>query len=162
MKRTEPVDYDLSFTSLSERDFTDMIVLHHTGNHYDDDLSAEEIHEMHLGQDWAGIGYHFVVRKNGTVELGRPVDCIGSHAYGENSHTIGIHLCGNFEIGEPTAEQIEAAARLIADLAEDYGLTVNEDTVVGHRDLMATACPGANLYSIMDIIRGKANWYLQN
>lgn len=161
MKRTTPIDYELSFNSLSERDFTDMLVLHHTGNPYDDDCGAVEIHESHLGQGWAGIGYHFVIRKDGTVELGRPVDCIGSHAYGENSHTVGIHLCGNFEEAEPTAAQIESTAMLIADLAEDYNLEINTDTVVGHRDLMATACPGARLYAIIDIVRGKAIWYLQ-
>ena len=52
---------------------------------------------------WAGIGYHYVIRKNGQVEIGRPDWAIGSHAYGENSHTIGVHVCGNFEIAEPTA-----------------------------------------------------------
>lgn len=162
MTRIKPVDYNLNFTNLSEREITDMIVIHHTGNPYDDDLTAEEIHESHLSQGWAGIGYHFVIRKSGVVELGRPVDCVGSHAYGENSHSIGIHICGNFEIARTNIEQVESAAKLIADLAERYDIIVDDDSVVGHRDLMATACPGENLYAQMDIIRGKANWYQQN
>lgn len=162
MKRTNCIDYKLNFTSLSERDTTDMIVIHHTGNPCDDDLSAAQIHESHLGLGWAGIGYHFVVRKDGTVECGRPDECIGSHAYGENYHTVGIHVCGNFEYVDPTAEQVEATARLIADLADKYCIYINRDSVVGHRQLMATACPGEYLYNIMDTVVGKAIWYQQN
>ena len=47
MKEPQIIETNLDFTSLSARDDTDIIVLHHTGNPYDDDLSAEEIHESH-------------------------------------------------------------------------------------------------------------------
>ena len=154
------VDYGLSFGPLTPRTITDMIVIHHTGNPEDDDLSAEEIHESHIAQGWAGIGYHYVIRKDGSIELGRPVDTVGAHAYGENSHTIGVHVCGNFNLADPTDEQIESCAILVGWLACKYGLTVNADTVVGHRDLMPTACPGDTLYNSLDTIRGKANWYI--
>ena len=50
------VETDLEFTNLSKRYETDLIVIHHTGNPYDDDLSAEEIHESHQALGWAGIG----------------------------------------------------------------------------------------------------------
>ena len=130
-----------------------------SGNPTDDDLSAAEIHHSHLAQGWAGIGYHFVVRKDGTIEEGRPVDTVGSHAYGENSHTIGIHVCGNFEIGSPTSAQIEKTAMLVATLCADYSLPIDRKHIVGHRELMATACPGRNLFAILDTIVGKANWY---
>ena len=154
--------YDLDFLSLYAREDTDMIVIHHTGNPNDDDLSAEQIHWSHLAQGWSGIGYHFVVRKDGTIEEGRPEWAIGSHAYGENSHTIGIHVCGNFEIAEPTPEQIESCSYLVGWLCDKYGLICNENHVCGHRDLMATACPGENLYNILQTIRGKGIWYMQN
>ena len=96
------IDYGLDFTSLTHRYTTDKIVIHHTGssdwqgNYIDDDMSAEEIHEMHQGMGWVGIGYHFVIRKNGAIELGRPIWAQGAHAQGENWHTVGIHCCGNF------------------------------------------------------------------
>lgn len=156
------VDYGLDFGYLEPRDVTDQIVIHHTGNPTDDDLSAEQIHESHLAQGWAGIGYHFVIRKDGTIELGRPMDTIGAHAYGENSHTIGIHVCGNFDIGDPTDAQIESCSVLVQWLALTYGLEINDATVVGHCDLMATACPGESLYSQLGRIRGKSIWYEQN
>ena len=154
-------DYDLDFTSLSQRYGTDMIVVHHTGNPTDDDLSAEQIHESHLAQGWAGCGYHYIIRKNGQVEIGRPDWAVGSHAYGYNSHTIGVHVCGNFEIAEPTQYQIESLAYLLGWLCDEYNLNPRED-IVAHRDLMATACCGENLYNQLEEIKGKAIWYMEN
>ena len=150
---------DINHNQLTTRSVTDMIVIHHTGNPTDDDLSAAEIDASHKAQGWSCIGYHYVVRKDGTVEIGRPHWTIGAHAFGENKHTIGIHVCGNFEIGEPTDAQIESTAMLLANLCTDYGLTIDRDHIVGHRELMSTACPGCNLFAQMDEIIGKANFY---
>lgn len=153
---------DLDFTSLTPLIRVSKIVVHHTGNEEDDDLSAEDIHRIHRAMGWAGIGYHYVIRKNGDIERGRPEDCIGSHAYGWNWETLGVHLCGNFELVEPTQRQIESAAYLIGWLCDKYDLVPDRHHVVGHRDLTPTACPGENLYKILQTIRGKAIWYEQN
>ena len=150
---------DIDHNQLTTRSVTDQIVIHHTGNVVDDDLSAAEIDASHKGQGWTCIGYHYVIRKDGTVEQGRPHWTIGAHAYGHNSHTIGVHVCGNFEEAEPTDEQIESTAMLLANLCTDYGLPIDRDHIVGHRELMATACPGRNLYEMMDTVVGKANFY---
>lgn len=162
MQKVKIKETDLHFRDLSVRKTTKYIVVHHTGNPTDDDLSAAEIHQSHLQQGWAGIGYHYVIRKDGTIERGRPRQMIGSHAYNFNSVSIGIHVCGNFELAEPTAEQLTSLSMLIAELCNIYGLVASRDVVVGHRDLMATACPGANLYRDMQVIRGNAEWYRLN
>lgn len=159
MARVNIIETNLQFEDLVQRNYTEKIVIHHTGNHADDDLSAAEIHRRHLNQGWAGIGYHFVVRKDGSVERGRPLDCIGCHAYGYNYCSIGIHVCGNFEIAEPAQEQLNLLPMLIADLCDAYGLNASDDIVIGHRDLMATACPGEKLYQKLQDIRGNAEWY---
>ena len=151
-----------NYGELLNRNATDMIVIHHTGNPTDDDLSAQELNASHQAQGWTCIGYHYVVRKDGSIEQGRPHWTVGAHAYGENSHTIGIHVCGNFEESQPTQAQIESTAMLLANICHDYGLPIDSAHVVGHRDLMATACPGRNLYDILQTIRGKAIWYQQN
>lgn len=149
----------LKFDTLNERNMTNMIVVHHTGNPVDDDLSAEEIHASHKAQGWAGIGYHYVIRKDGTIEVGRPVWSVGAHAYGRNRDTIGIHVCGNFEIAIPTEAQMNSLAELIGHLCRRYDLQASKDVVVAHRDLMPTACCGQNLYDQMDTVRGNAEWY---
>ena len=155
------LNLEIDHNRLETRRITDQIVIHHTGNPWDDDLSAAEIDASHKAQGWTCIGYHYVIRKDGIVEEGRPHWTVGAHAYGENSHTIGIHVCGNFEIGEPTDAQIESTAMLLANLCTDYGLTIDRDHIVGHRELMSTACPGRNLYEMMDVIIGKANFYAE-
>ena len=152
---------EIDHNRLTARRVTDQIVIHHTGNAVDDDLSAAEIDASHKGQGWTCIGYHYVIRKDGTVELGRPHWTVGAHAYGENPHTIGIHVCGNFEEAEPTDAQIESLAMLLANLCTDYGLPIDRDHIIGHRELMATACPGRNLYEMMDTVVGKANFYAE-
>ena len=91
---------------LQNRAKTDLIVVHHTGVN-DIDASAEQIHGRHLNNGRAGIGYHFVIRKDGTIERGRPVNVVGSHCFGENSHSVGIHLSGDFQKAKPTEKQIE-------------------------------------------------------
>lgn len=159
MERVNIKDYHLHFNGgLSDRETTDMIVLHHTGG-ADIDASAEEIDQWHKNNGWAGIGYHYVIRKDGTIEKGRPHWTIGAHAYGENWHTIGIHLSGDFSEAEPTDAQIESTAMLLANLCMDYGLPMDGEHIVGHRDLMSTDCPGDNLYREIPTIIGKANWY---
>lgn len=162
MERVNIIETDLQFSKeLIERDATDMIVIHHTGGN-DIDASAEQIHGWHLNNPgWAGIGYHFVVRKDGTIERGRPEWAIGSHAYGENSHTIGIHLSGDFMEAYPTDAQIEKCALLIANICEDYGIPTDREHIVGHGELMETDCPGTHLQDLLDdgTLTGKANYY---
>ena len=145
----------LKFGSLENRLVTDCIVVHHIGMAADDDVAAETVHTWHLNQGWAGIGYHFIIRKDGTIEEGRPLGTVGAHVYGENRHTVGINLAGNFEIGTPTEAQKASAARLIASLCTVYQLDpVWQSTVKGHRDLNATACPGRYLYTqLPEIVR---------
>lgn len=158
-KLVKPKDYNLQFTDLTPRDDTSRIVIHHTGNPTDDDLSAEQLHRSHLNLGWAGIGYHFVIRKDGSIELGRPDWAVGAHVESFNYCSLGIHVCGNFNLAEPTEAQINALPMLIADICDAYGLIASDSVVMGHRDLMVTACPGDNLYKHLDEIRGNAEWY---
>ena len=51
----------LSFGALENRFVTDCIVIHHIGN-TNADVSAATVHEWHLHNGWAGLGYHFLIR----------------------------------------------------------------------------------------------------
>lgn len=151
----------LKFGTLENRLVTDCIVIHHIGMANNDDVSAETVHQWHLNQGWSGIGYHFLIRKDGTIEQGRPLGAVGAHVYGENRHTVGINLAGNFEMGTPTEEQEASAALLIASLCTVYQLDPQwQGTVKGHRDLNATACPGRYLYAdLPDIVQQARIYY---
>lgn len=130
----------LSFKSgMKQRNKTNRFIIHHTASA---DVPASTIHQWHLNQGWSGIGYHFVIRQNGDIERGRAENLIGAHA-GEkgNPDSIGIVLTGNFETGKPTTAQMDSLLWLLKDyLFPKYGVK----PVIGHKDVMATACPGRN------------------
>ena len=115
------------------------LILHHAAASI---CTAMDIHRWHLANGWVGIGYHFFVRKDGTIYRGRPENTVGAHAYGANYDSIGVCFEGNFETEfMPLAQRI-AGAELVKDLLTRYGLT--EDAVIRHSDVCATACPGRN------------------
>ena len=57
-------------------------------------ISAKDIHNMHIGFGWDGIGYHKVINRDGMVENGRPEYWVGAHVKGKNHDTLGVCLIG--------------------------------------------------------------------
>lgn len=49
---------------LYRRSATDYIIIHHEAG---SGQTPQSIHAQHIAQGWAGIGYHYYVRKDGTV-----------------------------------------------------------------------------------------------
>lgn len=140
---------NLKFTSLLNRTLTRKIVLHHAAATTAD---AKTIHKWHLNNGWSGIGYHFAVLKNGTIERGRPIKSIGAHCTGQNSDSIGICFEGNFEKETMSDKQVKAGQELLSYLYKTYNLT--KSNVKRHKDLMSTSCPGKN-FPFDEIISGK-------
>lgn len=87
MQKANIIETNLEFGKLYARECTDMLVIHHTGNAVDDDMSARQIHRSHKNNGWTGIGYHYVVRKDGSIERGRPHWSVGAHAYPKRRKT---------------------------------------------------------------------------
>ena len=122
--------------SLEKRKSTARIILHHAAAKT---CSAMDIHTWHLGNGWSRIGYHFLVRKDGTIYRGRPENTVGAHTYGKNYDSIGICFEGNFENEAMGSAQREAGTELVTYLLNKYpGIT----SICRHRDFNATACPG--------------------
>ena len=138
--------------TLLVRPKTDMLVIHHVGIP-DGDTSAAAIHKAHLANGWAGIGYHYVIRKDGSIERGRPLATVGAHAEGQNYHTVGINVTGNFEKETPTQSQIASLEKLLVFLCQTYDIHPSAATIVGHRNVNSTDCPGKNLYRLLPEIR---------
>ena len=86
---------------------------------------------------------HYVIRRNGEIEPGRPEWMVGAHCLHHNAHSIGICYEGGLDIrGQPadmrTAEQKAAMRQLLEDLHWRYPRAV----IVGHHDLDPTkSCP---------------------
>lgn len=128
------------------REKTSAVVIHHAGMRANEDLDVPTIHDLHVGNGWAGIGYHFVVHKDGFIERGRPIYYVGAHAYQHNTYTVGICMTGNFDLGLPTSEQVLATEQLVAAICKKYRFKPTNKSIVGHRDLNDTSCPGSNFY----------------
>ncbi|QAA31829.1 peptidoglycan recognition family protein [Clostridium manihotivorum] len=115
-----------------------MIVYHHT---VEIGKTPEEIHQLHVNRGWAGIGYHFYIRKDGTIYRGRPENAVGSHAPGVNNIALGIAFEGNFMVEKPTEQQLNSAIILSKYLVNKYGIK----ELRRHKDVKPTTeCPGIN------------------
>jgi N-acetylmuramoyl-L-alanine amidase len=81
------------------RDITEVVV-HWTAHFLNQDIGAEEIHSQHKTDGWSGIGYHYVIRKDGTIERGRPLQKRGAHAKanGHNKYSIGVAFVGGYTV----------------------------------------------------------------
>jgi len=101
--------------------------------------SAETIHQWHLDKGWSGIGYHYVIRGDGSIQTGRGIDYQGAHTYNYNGDGIGICLSGNFMYSPPTELQLQSLVELVRYIK---GVYKKELLLQRHKDLNPTACPG--------------------
>ena len=113
-----------------------LIVVHCTATQGNRTLSPEALDLMHRRRGFNGTGYHYYIRKDGTVHLTRPVERIGAHAKGFNASSIGICYEGGLDCrGRPadtrTPEQRATLRLLIHQLLEVFPGC----RVCGHRDL---------------------------
>lgn len=133
---------------------------------------------------WCDLAYNFVVDRFGRLWEGRQggVDKLvrGGHTYGHNSQTQGIVQLGHFDTASSPLVMNDATGRLIgwklgrhgvdpkgwttltnqSSSATSKGLapgaSIGVPTIIGHRDVGSTSCPGANTYARMGRIRDQA------
>lgn len=113
----------------------DSIIIHCSATRQGADFGAADIARWHRQRGFRAIGYHYVIRLDGTLEKGRPIEQAGAHCKGWNATSIGICYIGGLDTnGKPadtrTPEQIETLAKLVKELQRKYGIR----QVMGHRD----------------------------
>ena len=121
------------------------LVVHCSATPEDMDIGASDIKRWHLQRGWLDIGYHYVIRRDGTVEKGRNDNTPGAHARGYNQKSLGICLVGGVESDGKSPEanythaQWESLESLLSVLLVDH----EGAQVLGHRDLpnVHKACP---------------------
>lgn len=105
--------------------------------------SAKQIDQWHRNLGWQGIGYHYVVRRDGTIETGRPEAKVGAHCREHNNHSIGVCYEGGLDAkGNPadtrTAAQKLSLLKLLSELKQRYPNAL----IVGHNVFNRyKACP---------------------
>mgnify|MGYP000492086536 FL=1 len=118
------------------RTATDLLVVHCSATRPTQDIGVRDITQWHIQRGFDTVGYHYVIRRNGEVERGRPENAVGAHVRGHNVNSIGICLAGGVDnAGKPannfTAAQFVALHQLLDELRKRYP----EARVLGHRDL---------------------------
>ena len=133
------------------------IIIHCSATQEGKDIDAEEIKKWHLDRGWRDIGYHYVIKLDGTVEEGRPIEMSGAHTKGHNFHSIGVCYIGGVEKKKKkvkgklkwitkdtrTDAQKESLCDLLLRLKDDYPGAI----VQGHNEFSSKSCPCFNAYS---------------
>lgn len=120
------------------------IIIHCSATPEGREHDVHDIRDWHLKRGWKNIGYHYVIKLDGTTQVGRPVRQQGAHAYGHNADSIGICYIGGMTKGGKKAKDTRTKAQkvameqLVCALVERFGDHVQ---VIGHNEVSAKACP---------------------
>ncbi|MBI4235103.1 SpoIID/LytB domain-containing protein [Candidatus Peregrinibacteria bacterium] len=143
-------------------------IIHHTattGNLDDPKQAIRDIYYYHaVTRAWGDIGYNYIIDQQGKIYEGRfgGEGVIGAHSGPGNNSSIGIAILGNYEDAEVPEKVIAAVSNLIGEKSKLHAIDPaskstfrGEDmhNVFGHKDIMATTCPGINLYEKLPVIR---------
>lgn len=138
-----------------QRTRTDYIVVHYSATPPSMDIGAEEIRRWHIEErGWADIGYHYIIRRDGSIEIGRrnsdliPWEwdqAVGAHVAGWNARSVGVCLVGGVDAqGQPEANYTDFQWDSLKALVQALKMKYPDAEVLGHRDFpgVTKPCPG--------------------
>ena len=124
------------------------IAIHHMAHATAD---VKTVESWHINQGYNAIGYNYWIGFDGTIYEGRGLN-VGAHTLGHNDTTIGIGFQGDYSKAvEMPVEQFNAGIDIIAYVKSKVPSIVK---IGGHKDFMATACPG-RYFPLDEMISGK-------
>ena len=123
------------------------VILHYSATPEGKPFDVEDIRDWHVnGNGWSDVGYHYVIKLDGTIQDGRPISRTGAHCKGHNRGTVGIcYIGGGITEGKDTRteEQKDALVILLNDLIKQYNIT----KISGHNQYSTKKCPGFDVPS---------------
>ncbi len=130
-----------------KRKRTDYIAVHCTATKEGEDFHVKDIDRMHRQRGFNGIGYHYLVALDGTVEQGRPQDTVGAHVSDYNSVSVGVSYVGGLDKNgrakdTRTTAQKASLKKILTELKSLYP----KAKIQGHRDFpqVKKECPCFN------------------
>lgn len=123
----------------------DKIIIHCSATPEGRDISADTIDKWHKERGWSGIGYHYVIKLDGSIEYGRDINKTGAHVKNHNKGSIGICYIGGCDASmnpkdTRTPEQKESLLLLLKTLKKMH----YKATIHGHNEFASKACPSFN------------------
>jgi N-acetylmuramoyl-L-alanine amidase len=141
------------------------IIIHQSASNHPEHDNIDTIKQWHLDRGFSDVGYHYFIRKDGTIEKGRDESKKGAHVKDHNSSSLGICLSGEGNTEKekqliakekdpeklkkmikvhPTEDQLKALEVLLIDICSRHDLEKKD--ILGHKDLAPTECPGFDLH----------------
>ena len=123
------------------------IVIHCSATKANADIGLDEIRKWHTGpkgNGWRDVGYHLIIRRDGGIEKGRPIEEIGAHVVGHNADSIGVCLVGGLDENmRPAANYTPAQWAALKEVVADLKKLFPAAAIKGHCDYpnVAKACP---------------------
>ena len=131
----------------------DKIIVHCAYTTASMDIGAKDIDRWHREKGWMGIGYHAVIRLDGTVEQGRDLERAGAHVKGQNANSIGICMAGGMNDTKdgPALNFTDAQYEALRELIDLYRRKYPEATLHGHYEFDPNkTCPNFKVQKWFD------------
>ena len=173
-------DYIFSFISSVEeleaefknvsREITEMVI-HWSDTYTNANIGSEEINRAFVGLGYNGIGYHYVIRRDGSVQRGRPSGIEGQHAQinGHNARSLAVVFVGglNCASGTPNPIEYRSSASLtrsqmssFQEICRSFYLAFPGGQILGHNDLdINEEDPGFDVRDYVDDVFGKKSLF---
>lgn len=124
----------------------DKIIIHCSATKPDQDFCADDIDTWHKAKGWSEIGYHFIIKLDGTLEWGRSINKVGAHAFGYNKRSIGICYIGGVDMdGNPSDTRTEDQKRALRTVINLLKKDFPDARIMGHNEVSKKACPSFNV-----------------
>lgn len=128
----------------------EQVIVHVTDSPDTMDIGAAEIDQWHRQRGFKCIGYHYVVRRSGTVETGRPEEMVGAHCEGENYNSLGVVWVGKTT---PAPVQYAALAKLLARILSEHALTLENVHPHSQYSKIGKTCPNLTMPPLLERVK---------
>lgn len=118
------------------------IIIHCSATPYGEDIDADGLRLMHLQRGFDDVGYHWVIKIDGTVEKGRDMSLQGAHSRGYNHNSIGVCYIGGIDENQiPANTMTEAQEESLAALCKELKSKYPSAKIIGHNQISDKCCP---------------------
>lgn len=132
------------------------IILHCTATVEGQEFDITDVDRWHKKRGWKSVGYHYLIKQDGTLQVGRSLDEVGSHAKGENSDSIGIVYVGGLDANKEPKDTMTAYQELtLMELIFSLRTVFHWMSVHGHNEYSNKACPSFDVQEKYKFINEK-------
>lgn len=109
------------------------IIIHCTDTKPLHTICIDDVRRWHISRGFDDVGYHYLIKLDGSLEFGRSIEKIGAHCKGHNRYSVGICFVGGRDFNNDicdtrTSLQKRSLDALIKNLCNEFPIK----RIVGH------------------------------